>query len=64
MGKEVFHFDKRKLRNILIVLPLMLFALLYGGGYIAQFMRNYADWKNAGHAPGDGHAIFSDCRLF
>ena len=54
MGKEVFHFDKRKLRNILIVLPLMLFALLYGGGYIAQFMRNYADWKNAGHAPGDG----------
>lgn len=32
----------------------MLFALLYGGGYLAQFMRNYTVWKNAGGTPGDG----------
>lgn len=54
MGKEVFHLDKRKLRNILLILPPMLFALLYGGGYLAQFMRNYTAWQNAGGTPGDG----------
>ena len=32
----------------------MLFALLYGGGYLAQFMRNYTEWKNAGNFPGNG----------
>ena len=54
MGKEVFHLDKRKLRNILLILPPMLFALLYGGGYLAQFMRNYTAWQDAGGTPGDG----------
>ena len=39
---------------MLFVLPPMLFALLYGGGYVAQFIRNYSEWKNAGNVPGDG----------
>lgn len=29
---------------------------LYGSGYIAQFIRNYSVWKNAGGSPGDGSA--------
>ena len=32
----------------------MLFALLYGGGYIAQFIRNYIEWQNSGAIMGDG----------
>lgn len=32
----------------------MLFALLYGGGYLAQFIRNYTEWQNAGGFMGDG----------
>lgn len=32
----------------------MLFALPYGGGYIAQFIRNYTEWQNSGAVMGDG----------
>ena len=32
----------------------MLFSLLYGGGYIAQFIRNYTEWQNSGAVMGDG----------
>jgi len=32
----------------------LLFALLYGGGYIAQFIRNYTEWQNSGAVMGDG----------
>ena len=32
----------------------MLSALLYGGGYIAQFIRNYTEWQNSGAVMGDG----------
>lgn len=54
MGKEVFHLDKRKLLKIVFVVPPMIFALLYGGGYLAQFIRNYTEWQKAGGTPGDG----------
>jgi len=29
-------------------------AVLYGGGYLAQLLANYAAWKQAGGYPGDG----------
>lgn len=45
---------KKRLFSILLVLPPLLFGLLYGGGYIAQFMRNYNEWQSAGGTPGDG----------
>lgn len=45
---------KKRLFSILLVLPPLLFGLLYGGGYIAQFMRNYNQWQSAGGTPGDG----------
>ena len=35
-------------------MPPFLLALLYGGGYLAQFMRNYTTWKSMGGSPGDG----------
>ena len=45
---------RKRLFSILLVLPPLLFGLLYGGGYIAQFMRNYNQWQSAGGTPGDG----------
>ena len=32
----------------------LLFALLYGGGYAAQFIRNYNEWQHTGGTMGDG----------
>ncbi len=32
----------------------LLFALLYGGGYAAQFIRNYSEWQRTGGVMGDG----------
>ncbi|MGN0172318.1 MAG: VirD4-like conjugal transfer protein, CD1115 family [Acutalibacteraceae bacterium] len=40
--------------SILLALPPFLLGLLYGGGYLAQFMRNYSRWQAAGGTPGDG----------
>lgn len=49
------HITRRKrLFSILFGLPPLLFALLYGGGYIAQFIRNYREWQAAGGTPGGG----------
>ena len=45
---------RKRLFSTLLVLPPLLFGLLYGGGYIAQFMRNYNQWQSAGGTPGDG----------
>ena len=32
----------------------LLAALLYGGGYVAQFIRNYYEWQLSGGGMGDG----------
>lgn len=49
------HITRRKrLFSILFGLPPLLFASLYGGGYIAQFIRNYRKWQAAGGTPGGG----------
>lgn len=45
---------KSKIIKLICFLPPMLFALLYCGGYIAQFIRNYAEWQSSGAAAGDG----------
>ena len=39
---------------LLLGLPPLLLALLYGGGYLSQFIRNYAEWQDSGGVPGDG----------
>lgn len=47
--------------------PVALLAILYAGGYLAQFIGNYAIWKQGGGIPGDGtspavaSAGFMDC---
>lgn len=38
------------------VLPLIAMALVYAGGYLAQFIGNYAVWQKSGGYPGDGTA--------
>ena len=48
------HIRRKRLFSILLGFPPLLFALLYGGGYIAQFIRNYTIWKDAGGTPGYG----------
>ena len=44
----------KKLFSLIFTLPIMSFALLYGGGYIAQFIENYKIWTSAGGTPGNG----------
>ena len=38
----------------LIAGPVAILAILYAGGYLAQFIGNYAVWKQGGGIPGDG----------
>ena len=38
--------------KILIIIPVALAALLYGGGYLAQFLCNYDVWQAAGSSFG------------
>lgn len=45
---------KKKQLALLPVLPIMAFAALYGGGYIAQLIHNYRIWEAAGGMPGNG----------
>lgn len=40
--------QKKNLIKSLIALPFALAALLYGGGYLAQFIYNYGVWQEAG----------------
>lgn len=34
--------------------PIAILAVLYAGGYLGQFIGNYALWKQGGGYPGDG----------
>lgn len=46
----------KKILTVIITLPIISFALLYGGGYIAQFIENYKIWTSAGGTPGNSTA--------
>lgn len=35
-------------------MPVILIVMLYAGGYLAQFIGNYAIWQEGGGYPGDG----------
>lgn len=43
---------KRKIVTLSLVSPVLLLALGYAGGYLAQWLRNYARWQQAGGIPG------------
>lgn len=49
-----FSINKRKLLKAMIAAPMAALAVLYAGGYLAQFLGNYAIWKQGGGYPGDG----------
>ena len=38
----------------MIAAPLAVLSILYAGGYLAQFIGNYAVWQQGGDVPGDG----------
>ena len=42
---------RKRLWKLLILLPPLILALLYGGGYVAQFLGNYKRWQASG-VPG------------
>ena len=46
--KGVCFINRSKAISIAIALPIVLTAVLYGSGFIAQFIRNYQDWNAAG----------------
>lgn len=44
----------KRMWKTMIAAPAVLLAVLYAGGYLAQFIGNYAVWKQGGGIPGDG----------
>ena len=44
--------NRKKLISLLLILPIALAALLYGGGFMAQFIYNYDVWQAGGAAFG------------
>lgn len=46
--KGVCSISKKKLIKLLLPLPVAITALLYGGGYLAQFIYNYEVWQQNG----------------
>lgn len=63
--KGVCFISKRNLIKLLIVVPIALLALLYAGGYVAQFIYNYDAWQAAGGSLYGGTApAFPDPGFF
>ena len=48
--------NKRKI-CLCLAAPLISFAILYGGGYAAQFIKNYKIWTSAGGTPGSSSPV-------
>ena len=46
--------NKKKQRTLLFLLPILLMALAYAGGYVSQFIINYRIWTSSGGTPGNG----------
>ena len=52
--KGGFSIKDKKALKLLIAAPPVILAVLYAGGYLAQFISNYTVWQQAGGYPGDG----------
>ncbi len=50
--KGVCSINRKKLISLCLALPIATAALLYGGGFIAQFLYNYDLWQSQGAAFG------------
>lgn len=53
---ERISFERRDLKKAVAILLLGILPLLYGAGYLAQFLKNYKIWSAAGGVAGDGTA--------
>ena len=53
----------KKWWKILFLLPVV-FAVLYGGGYLAQFIRNYKEWELAGGIGSPAFPTFDPAACF
>lgn len=57
--------SKKKLIKVLVIVPPALIALLYGSGYLAQFIYNYDVWSSSGGNLYGGTApAFPDADFF
>lgn len=54
--KGVCFISKKKLIKLLLPLPIAITALLYGSGYLAQFIYNYEVWQQNGGTTYGGTA--------
>lgn len=50
--RGVYSINRKKLISLMIALPIAIAALLYGGGFFAQFLYNYETWQAAGGSFG------------
>ena len=50
--KGVCSINRKKLISLIFALPIAIAALLYGGGFLAQFLYNYETWQTAGGSFG------------
>lgn len=57
------EISQKNVIKLLIIIPIALGALLYGGGYIAQFLYNYDVWQAAGGIFGTAPE-FPDANFF
>ena len=63
--KGVCSISRKQLIKGFIALPFAIAALLYGGGYIGQFMYNYEVWQQSGGTTYGGTApAFPDSGFF
>ena len=63
--KGVCSISKKKLIKVLVIVPPALIALLYGSGYLAQFIYNYDVWSSSGGNLYGGTApAFPDADFF
>ena len=46
--------NRKKQLTLFFVLPVLLMALAYAGGYVSQFIINYRIWTSSGGTPGNG----------
>ena len=53
---EKISFEQRDVKKAAAILLLGILPLLYGAGYLAQFLTNYKIWSAAGGVAGDGTA--------
>ena len=56
--------DRKKWISLLIAAPILLGGLLYGGGFISQFIYNYHSWQDAGGTLGTSSPALPDPAFF